>query len=145
MFAEVQSPGISIFGVSGVASFLLGSILLFGGFTPEPIGGPSFRVNISLIGGVTAVMSTFLLFVVRDILMAQKIAAKQLAKGVTTAQTLSGVIGIASTELAPTGMVHVAGEQWSAISDSGDSIEQGTEVVVLEAEGLTLKVFKGTE
>jgi len=145
MFAEVQAPGVSIFGISGVISFIIGSILLFGSFSPEPIDSPSFRVNYWLIASVTALLSAFLLFVVRDILMAQKIAAKQLAKGITTARNLSGAMGFASTELAPSGMVHVAGEEWSALSNTGEPIEEGADVVVLAAEGLTLKVLKATE
>jgi membrane-bound ClpP family serine protease len=39
----------------------------------------------------------------------------------------------------------VNGEDWSAVSDTGETIEKGDEVVVLDAEGLTLKVFKATE
>lgn len=145
MFAEVHSPGISIFGISGVISFILGSILLFGGLSSEPIDSPSFRVNYWLIGGVAVILSSFLLFVVRDVLMAQKIAAKQLAKGITTARNLLGAIGFASTELAPNGMVHVAGEEWSAVSGTGSPIEKGAEVVVSQAVGLTLTVLKVTK
>ena len=36
IFAELQSPGVSFFGAGGVVSFVLGSVLLFGGFTPGP-------------------------------------------------------------------------------------------------------------
>ena len=34
----------------------------------------------------------------------------------------------------------MAGEEWSAVSESGETIDEGAEVVVKEAEGLTLKV-----
>ena len=144
IFAELQSPGVSFFGAGGVVSFVLGSVLLFGGFTPGPIETPSFRVNYWLIGGITVTLSGFLLFVVRDILMAQKIEERQATKGITTA-TLVGTTGVVSAELAPSGMVSVSGEEWSAVSDTGDSIEEGAEVVITEVEGLTLKVYKATE
>ena len=144
IFAELQSPGVSFFGAGGVVSFVLGSVLLFGGFTPGPIETPSFRVNYWLIGGITVTLSGFLLFVVRDILMAQKIEERQATKGITTA-TLVGTTGVVSAELAPLGMVFVSGEEWSAVSDTGDSIEEGAEVVITEVEGLTLKVYKATE
>ena len=144
IFAELQSPGVSFFGAGGVVSFVLGSVLLFGGFTPGPIETPSFRVNYLLIGGITVTLSGFLLFVVRDILMAQKIEERQATKGITTA-TLVGTTGVVSAELAPLGMVFVSGEEWSAVSDTGDSIEEGAEVVITEVEGLTLKVYKATE
>jgi membrane-bound ClpP family serine protease len=42
-------------------------------------------------------------------------------------------------------MVFIGGEEWSAVSDTGDSIEEGAEVVVTEVEGLTLKVYKATD
>ena len=144
IFAELQSPGVSFFGAGGVVSFVLGSVLLFGGFTPGPIETPSFRVNYWLIGGITVTLSGFLLFVVRDILMAQKIEERQATKGITTA-TLVGTTGVVSAELAPSGMVSVSGEEWSAVSDTGDAIEEGAEVVITEVEGLTLKVYKATE
>ena len=144
IFAELQSPGVSFFGAGGVVSFVLGSVLLFGGFTPGPIETPSFRVNYWLIGGITVTLSGFLLFVVRDILMAQKIEERQATKGITTA-ALVGTTGVVSAELAPSGMVSVSGEEWSAVSDTGDAIEEGAEVVITEVEGLTLKVYKATE
>ena len=34
---------------------------------------------------------------------------------------------------------------WSAVSDNGEPIPEGEEVVVAEVEGLTLKVFKASE
>ena len=147
MFAELKSPGVSFFGAGGVVSFVLGSVLLFGGFTfqpPGPIETPSFRVNYWLIGGVTVTLAGLLIFVVRDILLAQRLEERQATKGITTA-ALVGTTGVVSAELAPSGMVFVSGEEWSAVSDTGDSIEEGAEVVVTEVDGLTLKVYKTTE
>ncbi len=147
MFAELKSPGMSFFGAGGVVSFVLGSVLLFGGFTfqpPGPIETPSFMVNYWLIGGVTVVLAGLLIFVVRDILLAQRLEERQATKGITTA-ALVGTTGVVSAELAPSGMVFVSGEEWSAVSDTGDSIEEGAEVVVTEVDGLTLKVYKTTE
>ena len=144
-FAEFQSPGVSFFGAGGVVSFALGSVLLFGGFSPGPIETPSFRVNYWLIGGITVTLSVFLLFVLRDILLAQKIEERQAKKVITTSESLIGTTGVVSAELAPIGMVFIGGEEWTAVSDSGDAIEKGSEVVVNEVEGLTLKVYKATE
>ncbi|MGC9050018.1 NfeD family protein [Pyrobaculum sp.] len=36
--------------------------------------------------------------------------------------------------------MYVAGEEWTAVSD--EAVERGAEVVVVEVEGLTLKVKK---
>ena len=54
-------------------------------------------------------------------------------------------MGIAKTIINPHGTVQIAGELWSAASDDGEEIEEGEEVIVLEKEGLTLKVFKANE
>lgn len=144
-FAEFQAPGVSFFGAGGVVSFVLGSVLLFGGFSPGPIETPSFRVNYWLIGGITVTLAVFLLFVVRDILLAQKIEERQAKKGITTSPTLVGTTGVVSVELAPSGMVFIGGEEWTAISETGEAIEEGKEVVVNEIEGLILKVYKTME
>ena len=41
--------------------------------------------------------------------------------------------------------MQVASELWSAVSDSGQSIEDGAEIMVVDVDGLTLKVFKTDE
>ena len=56
-----------------------------------------------------------------------------------------GQLGLATTALDPSGTVRVASEQWSAVSDSGEEIGEGEEVMVVEADGLTLKVFRAPE
>ena len=139
LYLEMQAPGTSVFGVAGVIKFVLGAFLLFGGFTPPPIDTPSFRVDLWLILVVAGAMFGGVLFLVRDMM-----AARSGAETATpsTASTLVGQIAVAATALAPAGTVHAAGEYWSAVSDSGDPINEGDEAMVLEANGLTLKVFK---
>ena len=135
---EMHAPGIGVFGISGVISFVLGAFLLFGGISPPPIPTPSFRVNLWLISGVAVTMFGGLMFLLRDIMAARAGGTS----GPTTVPSLVGLGGVATSDLAPSGSVHVAGEQWSAVSDSGEPIYEGESVMVLEAEGLKLKVFK---
>lgn len=141
LFLEVQAPGIGVFGVAGTVSFVLGAFLLFGEFGRPAIPAPSVRVNVWLILAVAASMLGVLLFVVRDLVAARK--AGTAVEG--TGGTLVGQLAVATTDLTPNGTVHVAGEHWSAVSDSGEPVEQGEEVLVTEAEGLTLKVLKPSE
>ena len=141
LFLEVQAPGIGVFGVAGTVSFVLGAFLLFGEFGRPAIPTPSVRVNVWLILAVAASMLGVLLFVVRDLVAARK--AGTAVEG--TGGTLVGQLAVATTDLTPSGTVHVAGEHWSAVSDSGEPVEQGEEVLVTEAEGLTLKVLKPSE
>ena len=138
---EMHSPGFGIFGVSGGISFVIGAFLLFGAFTPPPIESPTVRVNPVLILSVFAAMLAFLVFVVRSIAGARAATSS----GQTSALSLVGHSGLVTVALAPSGSVDVAGEEWTAVSDSGDPIPEGEEIIVLEAEGLTLKVFKAPD
>ena len=51
-----------------------------------------------------------------------------------------GSRGIAKTDLAPSGVVLVVGEQWTARSGSGAEIASGQRVRVVAQDGLTLIV-----
>ena len=54
-------------------------------------------------------------------------------------------MGYTTTALEPRGRVKVDGELWSAVSDSGEPIGEGVEVIVADVDGLTLKVFEVSE
>ena len=147
-YVELQAPGAGIAGFGGAVSFVLGALLLFGGFTlpglpsePPGIPAPSIRVSPWLIGGTAAGMTGLLWFLLRDLAAARR-AARTAA---TMATSLVGEIAVATTDLSPRGTVHVAGEYWSAVSDSGEPIEEGRNVVVGEVDGLTLQVFRSSE
>ena len=141
-YLEVQAPGIGIFGVSGVIAFLVGGFLLLGGWTPpaipQPPDAPSFRVNYFLLAGIGAGILGIMLFVAKDLARARKLASQNLG----TTDPVVGQVAVVTTTLDPHGSVHAGGEEWSAVSDSGDPIEAGEQVIVSEAEGLTLRVFK---
>ena len=141
-YLEVQAPGIGIFGVSGTIAFLVGGFLLVGGLTPPAIpqapDAPSFRVNYFLLAGVAAGILAIMLFVAKDLARARKLASQNLG----TTDPVVGQVAVVTSALSPQGSVHVGGEDWTAVSDSGEPIEEGEQVIVSEAEGLTLKVFK---
>ena len=135
-FLEAQAPGTSIFGISGAVSFVLGAFLLFGGFGAPAIPTPSFRVSLWLIGVVSGAVFGFLILMVRSVLVGRR-------RGyASTTSPLIGQTGMTTSPLDPRGTVQVASERWSAVSDSGEPIDEGEEVIVQEVEGLTLKVFK---
>ena len=56
-----------------------------------------------------------------------------------------GSMGVAATDLTPQGTVQVAGEPWSAASASGESIRAGESVIVLDIDGLTVRVERAPE
>lgn len=100
-----------------------------------------FIITVALIGG--------LLYFVWDIFITgragQRLSGWRSGEKPTTRQSLVGMTGVAASDLAPSGMVHVSGEDWSAVSDTGETIEKGDAIVVLDVDGLTLKVFRATE
>ena len=136
-FLEMQAPGIGVFGITGAVSFVLGGFLLFGGFSPPAIPTPSYRVSQWVLGAVSGILFGFLLLFLRIVLQARRAESYP-----TTSESLVGQIGRATTPLNPRGTVQVASELWSAVSDSGEPIPEGEEVIVTNIEGLTLKVFK---
>jgi len=60
------------------------------------------------------------------------------AKG--TAHNMVGLRGVAKERLAPDGYVSVRGELWRARAAGGIEIEAGQHVVVMEVDGLTIRV-----
>ncbi len=139
LFLELQDPGIGIFGVGGVISFALGAFLLFGGFGTPAIPTPSFRVSMWLIAVLAALLLGFVLSFFR------LVYASRYRKGISTAETVVGQVGIAASDLAPTGTVQLASELWTAVADDDKVIKSGEKVKVVGLEGLTLRVSKTSE
>ena len=133
-FAELQAPGLGVFGISGGVSFVLGAFLLFGDTNPPGVEAPSVEVSIWAIAGASILLAVSLVVLVRLAVESRR------AHHPTQMQTLVGQAGYASTALEPRGTVQVASELWSAVSDSGQSIEEGAEVIIVDMDGLTLKV-----
>ena len=131
---EVQAPGIGVFGVAGAVSFVLGAFFLFGGISPPPITTPSFRVDPWLLGAVSVVLFALLALSLRTLAVARK------TDYVSPSSNVVGQAGKVVAPLEPRGTVRVNGESWTAESLSGQPIAEGAEIIVMEVEGLTLKV-----
>ena len=131
---EVQAPGIGVFGVAGAVSFVLGAFFLFGGISPPPITTPSFRVDLWLLGAVSVVLFALLALSLRTLAVARK------TDYVSPSSNVVGQAGKVVAPLEPRGTVRVNGESWTAESLSGQPIAAGAEIIVMEVEGLTLKV-----
>ncbi len=127
--AFVTSYGILTLG--GIASLVMGALILFG-------GGPElFHLQIDwwVIVIVAVFFAALFLFVVGAVIRAHR------RRPATGKEGLPGKIARARTVLDPEGMVFVEGELWTATSE-GDRIEPGEEVVVTKVEGLKLRVVK---
>lgn len=127
--AFITSYGILTLG--GIASLVLGALILFG-------GGPElFRLQVDwwAITLVAVCVAGIFLFMVGAVVRSHR------RRPATGKEGLVGKMASARTVLDPGGMVFVEGELWTAISEGG-RIEPGEEVVVTRVEGLKLRVAK---
>jgi membrane-bound serine protease (ClpP class) len=127
--AEIFTTSFGILTAGGIASLVVGSLILFSRSSPE------MEVNKWLIAIVTTVIAAFVIFMVGAVVRGQR---RRICTG---AEGLLGKTAVARTRLEPKGMVLVDGEHWAATVESG-SVELGEEVVVRKVEGLRLIVTK---
>ena len=129
--AEVLTTTFGILTIGGIASLIMGAIILFG-------GGPElFQLHINwwVIAGVIIVVTAIFVFVIGAVIRSQR------RRPATGKEGLIGQTALTLMELDPTGMVLVEGERWTARTD-GARIEANEEVVVTKVEGLKLWVTK---
>ncbi len=127
--AEAFTPAFGALTAGGIASLVIGSLVLFSHSSPP------MSINRGLIAGVTVVIAAFVIFVIGAVVRGQK------RKVATGAEGLVGKKAVAKTRLDPQGTVLVEGERWRAMLDQG-SAEPGEEVTVTKVEGLKLIVTK---
>jgi membrane-bound serine protease (ClpP class) len=128
---DVKAPTHGALTAAGLVSFIIGALVLF-----NSPGTPEFqRVSIPLVVGAAIFTGSGFFFIVTMAIRARK---RPVSVG---AEALVGMIGRARTELSPSGMIHVAGELWSAQLEEGSPyVKVGQLVQVLSVEGLRLIV-----
>ncbi|MBI5598395.1 MAG: nodulation protein NfeD [Deltaproteobacteria bacterium] len=127
---EIKVVSFGLLTVAGVASLVLGSLMLFR--SPLPFMRLSLWVLMPTVVLVTLVLLTAMYFAVR-------IHRKRPASG------MEGIVGTEGTAVdainpGSSGRVFVSGEYWDAAGD--EPIESGARVKVVEIQGLRLKVVK---
>ncbi|RKY43693.1 MAG: nodulation protein NfeD [Candidatus Omnitrophota bacterium] len=124
---EALTPTFGVFTLSGLVSFILGSILLF----REP---QIFQVSLKVIAPLGLAIAVWGLFILGKVLQAR------LKKPQTGKEALIGEVGQALTDIYNIGKVFIHGEVWQA--KSKEKIEKGEEVEVVGTKGLVLEVKK---
>ena len=127
---EVLTTSFGLFTVGGVASLVIGSLILFQGADPAV-----FKVDPWLIGTMTVLITLFFAFVVTRVIGAHR------KRATTGKEEIIGRKAVVREKIDPEGTVFFKGELWSAVSDSSP-IEIGEEVTVTEIDGLILRVNK---
>ncbi len=123
---EIKVPSGGLLTVGGIASMLIGSIML----VDSPL--PFMRVSLSVIIPAVIFTALFFLFAVGMGIRAQKRKVTTGEKGIV------GELGDARTEIGDNGSVFVHGEYWNARSD--ELIPADSRIQVIAVEGMTLKV-----
>ncbi len=127
--ADIFTPSHGILTAGGIASLILGGLLLIN--TEGLPGVPS--VSPYVVAGTASALGAFFFYAVYKVFQARRY------RPATGRESLVGSVAEARTDLAPNGMVFVEGELWNAISSNGP-IPQGRKVRVVKADGLTLTV-----
>lgn len=124
---DVYAPTHGVLTMSGIISFLIGSLMLFNR------ADPLFRLSLSYIIPATLVTAAFFVFVIGKGLRAQLLPVK------AGAETMVGKTVTALTPIDSIGgKIFIEGEYWNAVSDT--AIEKGEVAEIAALQGLTLKV-----
>ncbi len=127
---EIFTPTFGLFTSGGVASLVIGSLILFRGG-----GSPLFQIDLWLIVTVVVVVVAMFVLVLNRVIRAHHRQAR------TGREDLLGKTAVVKVALDLEGTIFFRGERWAAISEGG-RVEPGEAVVIIKVDGLTLHVKK---
>jgi membrane-bound serine protease (ClpP class) len=131
---EVTVTSHGLLGFGGLVCFAFGASALFSG--PIDPFEPVARVAPTVIVVATATGAAFMALIVFG-----AIRSRRVGRGVPVgAHVAAGATGEVRSPLSPVGSVIAAGEEWSAKTADGRSLDRGTPIRVIKVEGLTLTV-----
>lgn len=130
--ADIKLASHFLLTAGGLVSLLLGILVLFPAVRPT-FPGIRYSVEPAVIVAVLGVSAAFFITVAR---LAASMRHLPIASGTSL---LVGATGVARSDLAPTGIAYVGGEDWTAVSGSG-AIAKGSAVRVQRVDGVRLIV-----
>jgi membrane-bound serine protease (ClpP class) len=135
-FLDIKAPTHGALTIAGLASFIVGALVLF-----NSPGTPDFqRVSVPLVIGSAVFTAAGFFTIITFAIRAQR-RPVQVGK-----ESLIGQIGRATSDVDPSGKIHIAGELWSAELEQGASaLTAGQRVEVVGVEGLRLIVRPSKE
>ena len=131
---ELTVTSHGLLGFGGVVCLALGLSALFTG--PADPFEPLVRVATPVIVTISATAAALVALVVYGAIRSRRVG---LAVHIG-AHVAAGAIGEVRSPLSPIGSVIAAGEEWSAKTADGRSLDRGTPIRVIKVEGLTLTV-----
>ncbi len=127
--AEFFTASFGIFTAGGIASLVIGLLILFSGrptlFQPDPWVIPTIA---AVIGSIAA----FIIY---------RVVRTHRRQPTTGREELKGKTAIVKVALNPEGTILYKGELWTAILDQGEA-KPGEEVIITKTEGLKVYVTK---
>ncbi len=125
--AEVKIQGFGVFGIGGIISFFLGSVMLI----DSPI--PEMKPTMSIIIAFTLCFAAMFMFLTYKVFQSMK------RKTETGTEAMEGETGVARSDISrDSGKVFVHGEWWNAFSD--EDIPAGSNVRVVTVQNFKVKV-----
>lgn len=134
MVLDIKVAGFAL-TVGGIISFLLGAFFLFRPFTPPDALTPDISVSPVVIGVLTVLTASFVLFILGAAIRSRNMPV------ISGTKPLIGALGVARTPLNPQGIVLVKSEEWTALAQD-PPIQAGETIEVKAVDGLTLRVEK---
>ncbi len=131
---EVAVSGFGILGVGAAVSLMVGGLLLFNQFGDASPTLPSITVNRWLLYGSGGVIGVAVAYVARSAYQSRNEGPPE------KLESMIGMQGTVTAELAPRGIVLVGNETWTAVSDDARVIATGEAVEVISVDVLTLTV-----
>jgi membrane-bound serine protease (ClpP class) len=130
---DIKAPTHGALTVAGILTLIVGGLVLFN--SPSV---PSFqRVSVPLIIGSSMFTGSIFLLILIFALRAQRAPIR------TGQESMVGRVGVAKSDISPSGSVQVGGELWSAELDEGEeTIHMGSRVRVTKVQGVRLTVQK---
>jgi len=130
LILEIKITSYGLLTLGGVASLVLGSLMLI----KEDPTFPLMKISLTLILSTVGLTVLFFLFILGAGMKAQQ------AKPVTGMEGFIGETGVVLNDLNPVGSVRVHGEIWEASAKSDEKIEAGALIRVVEEQHFRLTV-----
>ncbi len=128
MLVEAFSPSFGVFGLGGGVAFVLGSVILM------DTDLEAFRISIGIIAAFAVTSAGLFILSINMLMRARK------QKVVTGSESMIGSTALALESFESQGHVRAFSENWKAQSDQ--PVEKGSNLEIIDIEGLVLKVKK---
>jgi membrane-bound serine protease (ClpP class) len=129
---DIKAPTHGVLTVAGIATFVLGSVVLFSG-TEAGIPWPT-------IIGLAAFSTLFFGFIIAKVIQSQR------TRPFSGVERLIGATGEVRRDLDPDGAILVQGELWKAeLKDESGPVSKGTKVTVVDRTGFKLWVRRAVQ